>query len=249
MPRKPRHKPKQKKLSSKEETNLQGLKYLITITKREYAEDYLDFFRAHGLNRVISQLCNGTATESMLSLFGVEKTDKVMFKTLVREEKLGDVIKGLLVEQDIASAGNGIAITIPMDSVGGLTALKQFAGEEPLVKKEKENMNATETKSVLIITIADKGNVDTVMDAARSAGAKGGTVVRAKGTGAEIAKFFGVSISDEKEMIYIVSRRDNRDAIMKAIMEKAGVNTDAHGIVFSLPVDNVVGLKAFENID
>jgi nitrogen regulatory protein PII len=136
-----------------------------------------------------------------------------------------------------------------MDSIGGLTALKQFAGEEPLVKKEKENMNATETKSVLIITIADKGNVDTVMDAARSAGAKGGTVVRAKGTGAEIAKFFGVSISDEKEMIYIVSRRDNRDAIMKAIMEKAGVNTDAHGIVFSLPVDSVVGLKAFENID
>lgn len=228
---------------------MQGLKYLITITKREYAEDYLDFFRSHEVIKVISQLCNGTATESTLSYLGLEKTEKVMFKSIVREEKLGDLIKGLLVELDIASAGNGIAITIPMDSIGGQTALKQFAGEEPLVKKEKENMNAVESKSVLIITIVDKGNVDTVMDAARSAGAKGGTVVRAKGTGAEMAKFFGVSISDEKEMVYIVARRENRDGIMKAIMEKAGVNTDSHGIVFSLPVDNVVGLKAFENLD
>ena len=110
-------------------------------------------------------------------------------------------------------------------------------------------MISSESKIVLIITIVDKGNTDMVMDAARSVGAKGGTVVRAKGTGAEIAKFFGVSISEEKEMVYIVAKRDNRDSIMKAIMEKAGVNTDAHGIIFSLPVDNVVGLKAFESVD
>ena len=84
------------------------------------------------------------------------------------------------------------------------------------------------------------------MDAARSAGASGGTVVKAKGTGAELAKFFGVSISEEKEMVYIVASRNDRDNIMKAIMEKAGNNTDAHGVVFSLPVDSVVGIKNFE---
>ena len=110
-------------------------------------------------------------------------------------------------------------------------------------------MNNAESKVVLIIAIVDKGNTDTVMDSARSAGANGGTVVRAKGTGAELAKFFGVSISEEKEMVYIVARRDNRDSIMKAIMEKAGANTNAHGVVFSLPVDSVVGLKAFEHLD
>ena len=105
-----------------------------------------------------------------------------------------------------------------------------------------------ESKSVLIITVVDKGNVDLVMDAARSAGASGGTVVKAKGTGAELAKFFGVSISEEKEMIYIVASRDNRDGIMHAIMEKAGRNTDAHGVIFSLPIDSVIGIKAFEEV-
>lgn len=228
---------------------MQGLKFMITITKREYEQDYLDFFHRHGVGNVLTEFCNGTATENTLSLLGLEKTEKVMLSNMVREENLGDIIKGLLVEMDISSAGNGISVTVPVNSIGGTSSLKYLAGEKPLQKKENENMNSTESKIVLIITIVDKGNTDTVMDAARSVGAKGGTVVRAKGTGAEIAKFFGVSISEEKEMVYIVARRDNRDNIMKAIMEKAGVNTDAHGVIFSLPVDNVVGLKAFENVD
>jgi nitrogen regulatory protein PII len=222
---------------------------MITITKREYEEDYLDFFHRHGVGNVLSQLCNGTATESMLSLMGVEKTEKVMLSAMVRDERLGEIIKGLLVEMDIASAGNGISVTIPVNSIGGSSSLRYLAGDVPLQKKENERMNTSESKIVLIITIVDKGNTDTVMNAARSVGAKGGTVVRAKGTGAEIAKFFGVSISEEKELVYIVAQRDHRDDIMKAIMEKAGANTDAHGVIFSLPVDNVVGLKAFENLD
>ena len=228
---------------------MQGLKYMITITKREYEEDYLEFFHRHGIDNVLTLFCNGTATESTLSLLGLEKTEKVMISNMVREEKLGDVIKGLLVEMDISSAGNGISVTIPVNSIGGASSLKYLAGQEPLQKKENESMNSAESKIVMIITIVDKGNTDLVMDAARGVGAKGGTVVRAKGTGAEIAKFFGVSISEEKEMVYIVAKRDNRDNIMKAIMEKAGVNTDAHGVIFSLPIDNVVGLKAFENVD
>ncbi len=225
-----------------------GLRYLVTITKREFEEDYLDFFRRHGVNNVISQLCNGTASESTLNLLGLEKTEKIMFSTMIREENLGEIIKGLIVEMDISSAGNGLSAVIPLDSIGGSSSLKYFAGENPIEKKEKDSMSAIDSKIVMIITIVDKGNTEIVMDAARSAGAGGGTVVRAKGTGAEIAKFFGVSISEEKEMVYIVARRDSRDNIMKAIMEKAGTNTDAHGVIFSLPVDSVVGLKCFENI-
>ena len=79
-----------------------------------------------------------------------------------------------------------------------------------------------------------------------SAGATGGTVVRAKGTGAHIARFFGVSISEEKEIVYIVAKRSMRDAIMRAVMEKAGKDSDAHGVVFSIPVDCVLGISALE---
>ena len=227
---------------------MQGLKYLIVITKREYAENYIDFFHRHGVNRIISSLCNGTASENTLNIMGIEKTEKVMFQTMVRDEIYNEIKSGLIMEMDISAIGNGVAVFVPIDSIGGSSSLKYFVGEKPLENKESGNMENVDSKIVMIITVVDKGNTEIVMDAARTAGASGGTVVRAKGTGAEIAKFFGVSISEEKELVYIVASRESRDAIMKAIMEKAGTNTNAHGVIFTLPVDSVAGLKCFENI-
>ena len=104
-----------------------------------------------------------------------------------------------------------------------------------------------ECETELIVVICAKGNTDLVMDAAREAGAGGGTVVHAKGTGSQYAgKFFGVTIADEKEMIYIVSTKERKKEIMRAVIEKAGPETDAHAIVFSLPVSATAGLRIFD---
>ena len=227
---------------------MNGLKYLIVITKREYSEAYIDFFHRHNTVGVVSVLCNGTASEGTLNLLGIEKTEKVMLNTMVRDTDCGEIIKGLILEMNISSDGNGLAAFIPIDSIGGSSSLKYFAGEKPIEKRESDAMGTNEHKISMIITIVDKGNTELVMDAARGAGAGGGTVVRAKGTGAEIAKFFGVSISEEKEMVYIVARKESKDAIIRAIMDKAGSQTDAHGIIFSIPIESVVGLKCFENV-
>ena len=98
-----------------------------------------------------------------------------------------------------------------------------------------------------ILCIVNAGFSDDVMDAAKSAGARGGTVTRAKGTGAQYTdKFFGLSIAEEKEMIYIVSAGEQKSAIMTAIMKKAGSSTDAHAIVFSLPVTDTAGLRLYD---
>lgn len=223
---------------------MQGLKQLIVVTNRQYSESYLDFFRKFKVARVMSKLCNGTANEKTLDIMGIEKTEKIMFEAFIREELLDDIIKGLLTETDISVAGNGIAMVIPVDGIGGSSSLEFFAGEAPIEKKEIKKV--MDSSAVLIVTVVDKGNTELVMDSAREVGASGGTVVHAKGTGAEIAKFFGVSISEEKEMVYIVAKRSDRDNIMHAIMEKAGPNTDAHGVLFSLPVDKVVGIRSFE---
>lgn len=219
-----------------------ALKYLTVITKREYNEQYLEFFREKGLSKVYSTLCNGTAGDSILDVLGIEKTEMVMFKTFVPDELVDDIKEGLLYRMNINAVGNGIAIFVPVDGVGGESSLKAIVGKGQVAKKENNEM-IEQSKAVLIITIVDKGYNEAVMDAAREAGAGGGTVVKAKGTGAKMAKFFGVSISEEKEMVYIVASRENRDAIMKAVMEKAGAKTQAHGIVFALPADSVLGIR------
>jgi hypothetical protein len=83
------------------------------------------------------------------------------------------------------------------------------------------------------------------MDAARAAGAGGGTVIHAKGTGMEgAAKFMGIDLVNEKELVLIVSRTSEKNAIMKAIMDGAGPKAGA--IVFSLPVTDTAGLRLME---
>ena len=104
------------------------------------------------------------------------------------------------------------------------------------------------SKYVLIVTIANNGSVELIMDAARSAGATGGSFVKAHGTGSQLSKFFGVTIADEKEITYIVAKRENRDAIMYAIMNAEGFRTEAHGVVFSLPVEGVLGIKDIDEL-
>ena len=105
-----------------------------------------------------------------------------------------------------------------------------------------------EKQMELIVAICEKGHTDSVMDAARNAGARGGTVIHAKGTGSKYSsKFFGISIAEEKEMIYIVSSSENKKDIMKGIMQNAGIDTEAHTLVFSLPVSDTAGLRIFED--
>ena len=87
------------------------------------------------------------------------------------------------------------------------------------------------------------------MDAAREAGAMGGTTLRAKGTGAGAQKFFGLSLAEEKEIVFIVAHNSNKKEIMKAIMQKAGMDSKAHALVFSLPVTDTAGFRFADTVE
>ena len=134
---------------------------------------------------------------------------------------------------------------IPLSSVGGRKVLEFFTdGQEFQIEKESA---MKDTKYELIVVIANQGHSDEVMDAARAQGAGGGTVIHAKGTGLEKAeKFLGVSIADEKEMIFIVAKTGDKNKIMKSIMEKAGLESRARSVVFSMPVTDTAGLRLQE---
>ena len=95
----------------------------------------------------------------------------------------------------------------------------------------------------LIITIVDRGYADQVMDAAREMGARGGTVLYARGTGVhETARFMNIAIQPEKEMVLIIVNNKSVKDTIKAILEVAGLRTSGHGISFTLPVTDFVGV-------
>ncbi|MDE6584730.1 MAG: P-II family nitrogen regulator [Anaeroplasmataceae bacterium] len=95
----------------------------------------------------------------------------------------------------------------------------------------------------VIFCIVDAGFSDSVMSAARECGARGGTVLNARGTAREDAeKLFNISIQPEKEIVLILVSSDIKDDILHAIYKNVGLNTPAQGIAFSMPVEDVVGL-------
>ena len=95
----------------------------------------------------------------------------------------------------------------------------------------------------LIVTIVNRGFSDDVMDSAKAAGARGGTIVHARGTGVhEESKFFGISIQPEKDLVLILAAKALKAPIMKAICAGAGLNTEGRGLSFSLPVTDVAGI-------
>ena len=105
-------------------------------------------------------------------------------------------------------------------------------------------------KFELIVAVVNTGFTEVVMDAARSHGARGGTVMHVRGTGNKsIEKKYGIAISPYKEMVYILVDAKIRDEVLKAIYDAAGLQTNGQGIAFSLPVDNVTGLKMMEEVE
>ena len=106
--------------------------------------------------------------------------------------------------------------------------------------KEQEEKGKFE----VVVTVINHGYTNLVMDAARQVGARGGTVLNARGIAREeVEQFLGISVQAEKEVVFMVVDSATRRAVMQAISETAGLKTPGRGIVFSLPVSQAIGLS------
>ncbi len=97
----------------------------------------------------------------------------------------------------------------------------------------------------LIVVIVNQGFEEEVMTAARQAGARGGTIFNARGTAdsQDLVKFLGITLHPNKEIVFILTAQETRDAIMNAIKASTGLATKGAGILFSLPVTSVYGVN------
>ena len=95
-----------------------------------------------------------------------------------------------------------------------------------------------------ILAIVNNGFSEEAMEAAKACGARGGTIVHARGTvSKEAESAFNIAMQSDKEMPLIVTKAEHADAIMKGLYQAVGTATKAQGIVFAIPVDDVIGIK------
>jgi hypothetical protein len=198
----------------------------------------------------------GTASSEVLDLLGLGASAKAVVICLEQEILAPVLLKEVRQKVGRNSPGAGIAFSIPLSGIN--TPMLQVF-KESILKNEKiipqdgdsggQKQGGEPVKSEitndLIVSIINQGYSDEFMTAAREAGAAGGTVLSARGLAhSGPVKFFGVSVQDEKEIVLILSSREKKVSIMQAVSEACGIATKAGGIVFSLPVDQVMGMSS-----
>ncbi len=101
----------------------------------------------------------------------------------------------------------------------------------------------------VIFAIVNAGFAEDAMAVAREQGARGGTILNARGVAREKeAAFFGITIHAEKEILMMVVEKDIRDQVLNALYKEMGMDKKAQGIAFSLPVSDVAGLVQIEEM-
>ena len=186
-------------------------------------------------------LGRGTAANNILQLLGLGDTSKEITFTIVEEEVTQAVRSAILTASEDKKSHFGVMFTIELSQF-----FRSGKGEDENIQGEK-NMNdegfvnlkeneAAENVSEgyqMINIIVNKGYAEDAMAAARKAGAGGGTIINARGTAKEgDAKFFGMDIVPEKDMLMIVTPCSKKEAIVAAIKELPCFSQAGSGIIF-----------------
>jgi nitrogen regulatory protein PII len=180
----------------------------------------------------------GLAKSNFSAILGTGETKKDLIYIVVEAEKKPSIVKVICDATENEKKDFGELFTLDVDSL--LKAGHDFSEVADVPKsnsKGEENMNANDRE--MITVIVNKGYADDVMFAARKAGATGGTVINARGTAREDdAKFFGVHIVPEKDMLIIVVESEKKEAVLSAINEVKCLKEPGMGIAFTNQVSD-----------
>jgi nitrogen regulatory protein PII len=227
---------------------LQRLLFAAAIVPNGQAGDIADMIIGVGAAACFISHGKGTATQDFYEVLGLGENHKQIIVSLITEPNWFK-LKGPLTKRFAASEwGKGVAFALRIDSICGVTAYRMMADDRGLPPKGDDSMATEEPISKkddyeVVAVIVNDGYTDLVMDAARRAGAKGGTIITARGTGnKDIEKFFGVVITPEKQIVIILVPRRIKDDVISAVCKEAGLSAKGQGIAFSMPAADVVGI-------
>lgn len=218
---------------------------LMLVTTPKLADKAAAIFHKSALPIQYRLNAEGTASSEIMDMLGLGSIDKCVFISTMPKRLSDIMLRKLRSELHLGSANSGIAFTIPLTGANNrmLRMLTHIDEESQADHKGKDGYIMMETNYVLIAAIVNMGFSADVMNAARAAGANGGTVMHSRWMGnEEVTGFWGLSVQAEKDIVLILSETEKKVEIMRQISEKCGVHTEAQGIVMSLPIDSVMGI-------
>ena len=219
---------------------------LFLITTPALSEKAATLFKDDGIPLQYTVMHGqGTASSEILDMLGIGSTDKTITLGVMPRVLAEDILVKLHRELKMGTVNSGIAFTVPITAANNFVVkmLTSMSEESDIAQERKDENSMADSKYSMIIAFVNQGFSDTVMDAARSAGAGGGTIIHTRQAfNEDTVHFWGIEVHDEKEIVIILAANETKTAIMQAIGEKCGIKTEAKGVILSMPVDSVMGL-------
>ncbi len=214
---------------------------LTLITTPKLADKATALLSKNGITVEHRMSAVGTATNEILDIIGLGSIDKIILFSIMPKLLSREILKKMSKELLLGSENTGIAFTVPLTGMNNV--MVKMLEDVDNKDSRKEITTMSDSKHSLIIANVNRGYSNEVMDAAREAGASGGSVINSRLIANEaVYNKWGLGGQDEKEIILIVADTENKINIMKKISEKYGVHSDAKGLVFSVAIDDVAGL-------
>lgn len=225
------------------------LYYMLTIVpegQEGYVKDLLFEAEVPASASFLSR-AQGTAKSDVYEVLGLEDDKKRMVTSIVRKDTYLAVAPKLEAKFKTSRYSAGISVIFRLTSLYGLSAYKFFSSYPKAlgqIDSQLEDKYMNDTYEAIFAVVND-GYSDLVMEAARAAGARGGTIFHARGTGhKETEEFYNVVVTPEKEVVMIIVDKASKDKILEAIGREVGLQTKGQGICFSMNCSGTIGLNA-----
>ena len=225
------------------------VKLLISIIDKEYEEKLTETIKAAAITVNFSGIGHGTARSSYRNYFGFNEIEKRVVFSLFPEDKEQYLLNAIGRELKLYLLGRGIAFTMPLSGISNIVedaVLKTPEREDKgarhhVSKKEKSSMHE------LVVAVVNEKYSDTAIDAARAAGATGATVFHTHSVeNAKVEQEMGGTLPEDTNTIFFLTTEAYKANIIKAVRDSAGLKTEGSAVIFSLPVDDIIGIGRFD---
>lgn len=229
---------------------IQRAKLLVAIINKEDEELYTQAVNKCCTAVNFSGIGHGTARSSYMSYFGFNEIEKRVLFSIIPDFCEHAALSAVGRELKLYLLGRGIAFTTPISTISNIVEEAVLSSSDyneiqsaksPVTKKEKSVMHE------LVIAVVNQKYTDMAIEAARSAGATGATVFHTKSiNNAKSEEVMGTTLPDQTDAVFFLTTREFKIKIMEAVRDYAGLKTEGGAVIFSLPVDDLVGIGRFD---
>lgn len=219
-------------MSSLEDVKVYDLIYVIV--NQGIGTKVLRQAKKYGVSGGTIILGKGTIINPFLNFLSLYDEKKEVVLMVANREVAENTLDKLNKQFKFDKPHHGIAFS---------TSTVEVIGSRSNIFKEDKSQVVDHPLYQIIVTIVDRGKADDVVEAAKSVGSRGGTIINARGSGVnETTKVFDMEIDPEKEMVIILAKNDATESIMSSIREKLEINKPGNGIIYTQDAMNVYGV-------